>query len=127
MTGVTVRPARPEDQKASLPLWQGYLTFYGKDLADEVTEANRLRLLDDSEPIFCLVADGEGGLLSFTDYVVHANTWTTKQVCYLEDLFTADAARRQYAGRPLIQAVVDKAKELDCHRVCSGSQKKITP
>ena len=127
MTAVTVRPARPEAQKAWLHLWQGYLTFYGKDLADEVTEANWLRLLDDTEPMFCLVADGEGGLLGFTQYVLHANTWTTKQVCYLEDLFTADAARRQYAGRALIQAVVDKAKELDCHRVCSGSRKKITP
>jgi len=117
MSGVTVRPAQPHDKEAWLPLWQGYLTFYGTDLADDVTEANWLRLLDETESMFCLVAEGEGGLLGFTHYVLHANTWTTKQVCYLEDLFTAEDARGLGVGRALIQAVVDKAKELDCHRV----------
>ena len=118
MGSPTIRPARPDDKEAWLRLWQGYLSFYESQLAPEVTETTWSRLLDANEPMFCLVAEADNGqVIGFTTYVLHANTWTTKQVCYLEDLFVDPDTRGQGTGQTLIQAVAEKARELDCLKV----------
>lgn len=114
----TIRPAHSDDKQDWLRLWQGYLRFYETQLGPEVTETTWTRLLDASEPMFCLVTESVSGqVIGFTTYILHANTWTTKQVCYLEDLFVDPETRGQGIGRALIQAVAEKAQELDCLKV----------
>ncbi|MEK9679649.1 MAG: GNAT family N-acetyltransferase [Rhodospirillaceae bacterium] len=117
MPDVLIRPAAAEDKAAWLPSWQGYLTFYETSLADEITERTWERLLDPAETMTCLVAVVDGKVLGFTHYLLHDNTWTMKQVCYLQDLFVDPEARNLGLGRALINAVADKAKELDCMRL----------
>ena len=56
-------------------------------------------------PYGFVAVDGEGALVGLTHYLFHITTWSPAQRCYLNDLFTAPAARGQGAGRMLIEAV----------------------
>ena len=56
-----------------------------------------------------LVAEDGGELLGLVHYIFHRNTWMVNDVCYLEDLFTAEQARGKGVGRALIEAVYARA------------------
>jgi GNAT superfamily N-acetyltransferase len=113
----TVRPLAEGDHAAWLPLWQGYLDFYEAKLDQRITENTWKRLLDPHEPMFGLVAEADGKLAGILNYVLHANTWSDRPVCYLEDLFVAPDVRGQGAGRALIQALVDLGRAAKWRRV----------
>jgi len=112
-----IRDLRAEDRPQWNDLWRGYLAFYESDLAPEVSDVTFARLLDPSEPMFCLVAEEEGALLGIVHCVLHRGTWSVENFCYLEDLFTAPDARKRGVGRALIEAVYARADELNCSRV----------
>lgn len=112
-----IRPLAASDRAQWAPLWAGYLEFYETALGPEVTEATFARLIDPGEPMFALVAEGAGALLGFVHCVLHRGTWAIEDFCYLEDLFVAQAARGQGAGRALIEAVYARADTLGCARV----------
>ncbi|EKN01033.1 MULTISPECIES: GNAT family N-acetyltransferase [Acidocella] len=112
-----IRPLEAEDRAGWEALWQGYLRFYEEDLPGEVTEIVFQRLLDPAEPMVALVAEGEGALLGLVHCVFHRGTWSVSDVCYLEDLFTAPAARGQGVGRALIEAVYELARGRGVGRV----------
>lgn len=69
--------------------------------------------------MFCLVAEDEETreLIGMVNCVLHRGTWSIEDFCYLEDLFTAPAARKRGIGRALIEAVYKRADELGCSRV----------
>jgi GNAT superfamily N-acetyltransferase len=98
-------------------LWKGYLEFYKETIPDAVTDTTWSRFFDQAEPVNCMVAEDDGKLVGLVHYVFHRNTWMTEDVCYLEDLFTAQDARGKGVGRKLIQAVYDKAKAVGLSRV----------
>jgi len=107
-----IRPLLEKDRSDWVALWHGYLTFYEATVSDEVTAATWERLLDETSPMFCLVAENEKGqVVGFTNCIVHLNTWTVQPICYLEDLFVAPEHRKQGAARKLIETVAEKAKE----------------
>ena len=54
-------------------------------------------------------------LVGIAHYLFHAHAWTTKEVCYLQDLFVDAAFRRGGIGRRLIEAV--RARERGCYRL----------
>lgn len=100
------RALLPTDQARWEPLWRGYLDFYGaSDLPDAITARSWERLHDPAVPLFGLVAEENGTLLGFAHYLFHVSTWAERHYCYLEDLFTAEAARGKGVGRALIEAV----------------------
>lgn len=106
---VSVRPLGPADRAAWERLWRGYVQFYQADVPEAVTAETWRRLLDGDSPLFGLVAvDGEA-VAGIVNCVLHANTWMVQPVCYLEDLFVAEAARGKGVGRALIEAVAAKA------------------
>ena len=102
----TIRPLAAADRTQWHQLWQGYLRFYESDVPADVTELTWTRILDPEAPILGLcAATPEGDLLGIVHYLFHPVTWAAGPRCYLEDLFTAPAARGQGVGRALIEAV----------------------
>jgi GNAT superfamily N-acetyltransferase len=114
-----IRDLAQDDRPGWEKLWAGYLEFYQSSLDPAVTDATFARLLDPAEPMFALVAEDADthDLIGLVHCVLHRGTWTIGDFCYLEDLFTAPAARGRGVGRALIEAVYARADELKCERV----------
>ena len=99
-------------------LWQGYLEFYQvPDMAPEITERTWARFFDEAEPVHAMVAVEDGVLLGMVQLLFHRNTWFLDDVCYLQDLFTAEASRGKGVARALIEAVYAKAQARGSRRV----------
>jgi GNAT superfamily N-acetyltransferase len=120
-TDLSIRPVTALDYDQWLPLWHGYNAFYGRSgptaLPLEITQTTWARFFDANEPVYALVAETDGQLIGLTHYLFHRSTITIRPSCYLQDLFTAEAARRRGAGRALIQGVYNQAKEAGSTRV----------
>ena len=114
---IEIRPVRPDERDAWEPLWSGYLTFYETAVAPEVTDTTWRRLHDPAEPMHVLGAYIDGALIGIVHYLFHRSTWTVGDYCYLQDLFTAPEARGRGAGRALIEAVTERAREAGASRV----------
>ncbi len=112
-----IRLATPQDYEQWLPLWQGYQTFYKTSIPQAVTEQTWGRFHDANEPMYCAVAESNGVLVGMVHYIYHRSCWTAGDYCYLQDLFTAEAARGQGVGRALIEHVYAAAKEMQIARV----------
>jgi len=118
---VTVRPVRQSDFDQWLPLWEGYNAFYGRSdataLAPEITQTTWQRFFDPDEPVHALVAESAGRLTGLAHYLFHRSTILLAPTCYLQDLFTEAAQRRNGVGRALIDAVYDAARAAGSSRV----------
>ena len=60
--------------------------------------------------MYALVAECDGQLIGLVHYLFHRNTIMLQPTCYLQDLFTAEAARGKGVGRALIEAVYEQAR-----------------
>lgn len=118
---LTVRPLTRRDYEQWLPLWDGYNAFYGRAgataLAMEITQMTWSRFFDAYEPVHALVAERGTYLLGLVHYLYHRSTTAVAPSCYLQDLFTAEAARGHGVGRALIEAVYERAGEAGANRV----------
>lgn len=104
---ITVKPLEPRDRDAWEVLARGYKDFYATptSAAEYGTAWHRL-----------LAQDGVHGMGAFADdqlvgiahYLFHTSVWATT-TCYLQDLFTAPAARGRGVARALIEAVAEEA------------------
>ena len=110
---VFIRPVRREDYAQWRPLWDGYNAFYGRSdataLPEEIASVTWERFFTPAEPVFALVAERDGKVAGLTHYLFHRSTTRIKDVCYLQDLFTAKELRGQGIGRLLIQGVAEAA------------------
>src|SRR5687767_8909775 len=93
MSDVVIRPAQPKDEARWRELWAGYLKFYRATVAAEVTAHTWASILDPESKIDGLVAESEGQVIGICNYLFHDNTWSTKPICYLQDLFVDPEAR----------------------------------
>jgi GNAT superfamily N-acetyltransferase len=118
---LSIRLVRREDFDQWLPLWDGYNAFYGRSgataLSPEITRMTWARFFDGYEPVHALVAGSGGALIGLTHYLFHRSTTSIEPTCYLQDLFTAEAARGKGIGRALINGVYDQAKLAGAGRV----------
>ena len=116
-----IRPITRADAASWRPLWDGYNAFYGRAgdtaLAPEITQTTWERFFDPSEPMHALVAERQGALLGLVHYLFHRSTTLIASNCYLQDLFTSEAARGQGVGRALIEGVYARAGEAGSPRV----------
>lgn len=116
-----IRPVARKDFDQWLPLWEGYNAFYGRSgataLAPEITQMTWTRFFDAYEPMHALVAESEGQLVGLTHYLFHRGTTTIEPTCYLQDLFTLEAARGKGVGKALINEVYERASEAGAARV----------
>jgi GNAT superfamily N-acetyltransferase len=118
---MTIRTVRREDFAAWQKLWDGYNAFYGRSgttaLPAEVTQTTWSRFFDVYEPMHALVAESAGSLLGLTHFLYHRSTIALGSVCYLQDLFTVEAARGHGVGRALIESVYERALAAGSSRV----------
>lgn len=118
---VVVRPIRQEDFLAWKPLWDGYNAFYGRSgptaLPAKITETTWARFFDAGEPVHALVAESGGQLLGLAHFLYHRSTIQLALSCYMQDLFTIEAARGRGVGRALIEAVYECARQAGSPRV----------
>jgi len=118
---LSIRPVTRQDYQQWLPLWDGYNAFYGRAgataLAPAITAMTWQRFFDAYEPVHALVAERDGALLGLTHFLFHRSTTAIDPVCYLQDLFTSEAARGKGVGRALINGVYDAARRPGSPRV----------
>jgi len=119
---VSIRLLTQEDFAGWKPLWDGYNTFYGRHgdtaLPEAITQMTWSRFFDAYEPMHAAVAvDASGKLLGLVHYLYHRNTTQIAPNCYLQDLFTSEAARGKGVGRALINHVYEQASALGVPRV----------
>jgi GNAT superfamily N-acetyltransferase len=118
---LSVRFVARSDFEKWLPLWDGYNAFYGRAgataLPRAITERTWSRFFDGYEPVHGLVAESGGVLLGLAHYLFHRSTTLIEPICYLQDLFTAEAARGKGVGRALIEAVYREAAAAGSPRV----------
>jgi GNAT superfamily N-acetyltransferase len=118
---IQVRPAAQTDFPAWKILWDGYNAFYGRHhetaLPLEVTAITWSRFFDAYEPMHALVAESAGELIGLAHFLYHRSTTDVSPRCYLQDLFTAEAARGKGVGRKLINEVYLRAKNVGVERV----------
>jgi GNAT superfamily N-acetyltransferase len=118
---VLIRPIQSSDFNQWKPLWDGYNAFYGRSgptaLPLEITRQTWSRFFDAYEPVHALVAELDGTLVGLTHYLFHRSTISIEPNCYLQDLFTAKAARGHGIARALIKEVARIAAEAPCGRL----------
>jgi ribosomal protein S18 acetylase RimI-like enzyme len=118
---IEIRPVRQEDFPTWQILWDGYNAFYGREgntrLSTEITLMTWSRFFDSYEPVHALVAQRAGSLLGLAHFIFHRSTIHIGPLCYLQDLFTAPAARGQGVARALIEAVYERARSARASRV----------
>jgi GNAT superfamily N-acetyltransferase len=121
MSDLIIRPVAEADHAAWLPLWDGYNAFYGRKdataLPEEITRSTWSRFFDSYEPVHALVAEQAGQILGLVHFIFHRSTISIQPTCYLQDLFTVEAARGKGVGRALIQEVYRRAADAGSSRV----------
>jgi GNAT superfamily N-acetyltransferase len=129
---LTIAPLAPADRADWERLFRGYIAFYERDEPQAMYDAawaafmagDRLHALGArlrAEGPFVAFGDtsplpGEEMLVGITHFFVHPST-SGPDVCYLQDLFTDQAARGQGVGRALIGAVAEWARGQGCGRL----------
>lgn len=118
---IVIRSIHREDFPAWNVLWDGYNAFYGRTgataLPPEITRTTWSRFFDGYEPMHALVAECDGTLLGLAHFLFHRSTIQLGPSCYLQDLFTVEAARGKGVGRALIEVVYEHAKAAGSNRV----------
>ena len=112
---ITIGKLGPGDRAAWEELFRGYNTFYEVEHPQSMYDRAWEEFQRD-ERMHALGAWLDGSLVGIVHFFIHVRT-TGTDVCYLEDLFTAPAARGHGVGRALIGAVRDWAAEHGCGRV----------
>lgn len=89
-------------------LARGYKAFYRDPQPDAVYD--RLwHSLTGGGDVHGFVARLDGGIVGIVHYLFHAHSWHG-EACYLQDLFTAGAARGKGVATALIGAVAEAAR-----------------
>lgn len=107
-----VRPARGVDEARWRALWTNYCAFYHASVTEAVTADVWARIVA-GEATRAAVAERDGQVIGFANYIIHPKTWDRRPVCYLEDLFVMPAARGTGAGAALIDWLLAECRRQD--------------
>ena len=105
---IAIAPLQPADRADWEALARGYKAFYETEHPDARYDETWRSLLA-AENVHGLAARLDGRIVGIAHYLFHAQTWSA-DVCYLQDLFTAEDARGRGVATALIEAVADAAR-----------------
>jgi GNAT superfamily N-acetyltransferase len=112
---ISVSPLRPDDRDAWEELFRGYIAFYERSIPDE--EYDRAwREFRHGSRMHALGARWHDRLVGIAHFFAHPHT-NARDMCYLQDLFTAPDARGKGVARALIEAVHGWASEQGCSQL----------
>ena len=113
MTGIAIRPLEQSDHADWRRLWTAYLEFYKATVPEEVyrTTWERLFTAGEFEPKG-FIARLDGKAVGLTHYLYHRSCWSLVDNCYLQDLFTDEAARGHGVAAAMIEAVRQDAAKI---------------
>jgi GNAT superfamily N-acetyltransferase len=114
----------PADRAAWEALFRAYIDFYRRTEPDEMYETKWREFLDDTR-MHALGAKLNGQLVGIAHFFAHPST-SGPDVCYLQDLFTAEEARGRGVARALIAAVAEWAARRSLRRVYWHTQASNT-
>jgi GNAT superfamily N-acetyltransferase len=102
---VTVRPIKANDHDEWVALFTAYGVFYETEFTEPQMETVWEWLMDDAHSHNAWVAEVDGELVGFAHLRQHSDTFTGGPAWYLDDLFTAPAARGLGVATTLIAAL----------------------
>ncbi|MDH6235012.1 GNAT superfamily N-acetyltransferase [Mesorhizobium soli] len=107
---LTIRPAKAADREAFLEMWRDFVSLApGEPGNHQMGETNWDRIMDPGHDLKCVVAVGDdGSLAGFTLFLSLAFTWSTGDVCYLQDIYV----RPQSRGKGIAQAMIERLRQL---------------
>jgi GNAT superfamily N-acetyltransferase len=117
---VRIAQLTPGDRAEWESLFRAYIDFYERTEPQQMYD-RAWREFQADDRMHALGASTDGRLVGITHFLVHAST-SSRDACYLQDLFTAPDARGRGVARVLIEAVVDWARSQDCDRVYWSTQ-----
>ncbi len=112
---IEIGKLEPGDRAAWEILFRAYIAFYKRTLPRDMYD-RAWKIFQDDRHMHALGAKLDGRLVGITHFFIHPST-SSADVCYLQDLFTAEDVRGQGVARKLIAAVSDWAKPRGCARV----------
>lgn len=112
---ITIGRLTSTDRAAWDALFIGYNVFYGRS-PDQVFLDRAWARFESDTDLHLLGAKVDGELVGIAHFFTHPST-TSADVCYLQDLFTSEAARGKGVARALVAAITDWARERGCSRV----------
>lgn len=112
---IEITRLKADDRARWETLSRGYKTFYKTELPDSDYEKAWARLMR-ADDIHAFAGRLDGRLVGITHYFFHPHVWMG-DVCYLQDLFTDEAARGKGVARALIEAVADDSRKQKATRL----------
>lgn len=106
-----IRNAEPRDIDEIIELCAEHAEFERANFSPiEKTEKLAKFLFAENPPVFCLVVEGENGLLGYTTFMPEFSTWDAGYYVYMDCLFLRPQARNFGIGEQLIKEIAKFAK-----------------
>ena len=107
---IVIQPPSESHRSGWNDLWNDYLAFYQTKISHDNSNVLWDRIQDPESGISCHVAVQQSRLIGLVHFLPHSDTWNTRPVCYLQDLYVQESRRGQGVGGMLIRSVVDDAE-----------------
>jgi GNAT superfamily N-acetyltransferase len=120
MATVAVRDPTIADWPAWHRMWMANCAHFGASIPEADHRELWRRIMDPEHPVGALLSsasDLESMLTGFAHYVLHPHTFSSRMVCYLEDLWVEPSARGAGIGRGLIDALVARGRDRGWRRI----------
>lgn len=116
---IIVRDAAQSDRSAWGRMWAANCTQFGATMPEADVDELWRRILHPDHPVCALVSTAPNyqDLLGFAHYVLHPHTFSSRMVCYLEDLWVDPTARGAGVGRRLIGSLIDLGRDRGWRRL----------